>query len=634
MLDKFREGSQGPGAKIILGAVIVSFALAGISSYIGGGNSQSAAIVNGVTITPQALENQVRSDRARLEAEQGEDFAMRWDQPEFQNQVRQQALNNLVAQNLLKQMTDDLALRIGDEQVRKYIFAMDEFKTDGKFNEDRYVSLLRQNGMTPAQFVDRLRNDFAQQQLTSGLVNSDFSLPGEVAQLAALQNQQRQLSQLTLPVAKFAGDIQISDADISAYYDEHANLFQTQQQAAVDYILLDMNNITANVELADDAAQRYYNEHKAAYSQEDKRKVAHILVAFNDDEAAAKIKAEGLLAQINAGVDFAKLAKTASDDTFSGENGGELDWLEKGIMDPAFEQAAFALQNDGDVTAELVRSDFGFHIIKLLAIEPGKVKPFAQVKDSIVKRLQKEQAVARYDELAEQLAEQAFEVPDSLDVAAEETGLTLVSTELFAADAIPAPLNNPALVTKIFDQDFIDEGLNSELVNLSDEQSIIVRVSQYQSQTLKPLDMVKADIEQRLIAAKAEQKALLFMQNISAKMAAGEAVDSELAKLDVRFTAPQWLTRFDYANADFKVLTKLFTMPKPAAGTVSLAIETSLSGNVNLLELSAVRAGESNSEEQARLAQAVKTMNVQADYQMLVQALIEAADVTYPPVAE
>jgi len=632
MLEKFREGSQGPGAKIILGAVIVTFALAGVSSYLGSGSAQSAATVNGVDISTQALENQVRTDRSRLESQQGESFAVRWEQPEFQNQVRQQSLNTLVAQNLLQQMTNDLALRIGDEKIRGYIFAMQEFQTDGVFNDERYISLLRQNGMTPAQFVERLRTDFAQQQLTDALVNSEFSLPNEVQQLAALQNQQRELSQLIVPASKFARDVVVTDAEVNSYYEDSKAFFQTPQQASVDYILVDMKNISAGMELDADAAENYYNEHSSSYAQEDKRKVAHILVAFNDDESAAQEKAQALLTQIQSGADFAELAKSSSDDTFSGENGGELDWLEKDIMDPAFETAAFALVNDGDVTAELVRSDFGFHIIKLLAVEPGKVKAFADVKTTIETRLKNEQAVSRFDELAETLAEQAFEVPDSLDVASEETGLTIVSTELFSANAIPAPLNDPRVAAILFDQDFIAEALNSEIINISDEQSIVLRINEYQPQTTKPLVDVNAEIVERLTATKAEQKALSFMTSVSAKINAGESVTAELASVDASFTAPEWLSRFDYTKADFKVLSKLFSMPKPAAEEASVATETSLNGDVTLLKFSSVRDAEINAEEAARLADTLKNINAQADYDMLIQTLIKAADVSYPVV--
>ncbi|MFT5805853.1 MAG: peptidyl-prolyl cis-trans isomerase D [Moritella dasanensis] len=634
MLEKFREGSQGPGAKIILGAVIVTFALAGVSSYLGSGSAQNAATVNGVDISTQALENQVRTDRSRLESQQGESFAARWEQPAFQNQVRQQSLNTLVAQNLLQQMTDDLALRIGDEKIRGYIFAMQEFQTDGVFNDDRYVSLLRQSGMTPAQFVERLRTDFAQQQLTDALVNSEFSLPNEVQQLAALQNQQRQLSQLIVPANKFAADIVVTDVEASAYYDANKASFQTPQQASVDYILVDMNNISADIELAADDAENYYNEHQASYAQEDKRKVAHILVAFNDDESAAEQKAQDLLTQIQSGADFAELAKSSSDDTFSGENGGELDWLEKDIMDPAFETAAFALVNDGDVTTELVRSDFGFHIIKLLAVEPGKVKAFADVKATIETRLKNEQAVSRFDELAEQLAEQAFEVPDSLDVASEETGLVIVSTEMFSANAIPAPLNDPKVAAILFDQDFIAEAMNSEIINITDTQSIVVRINEYKPQTTKALADVNDEIVARLTATKAEQKALSFMTIVSTKINAGESVTAELASVDASFTAPEWLSRFDYTKADFKVLSKLFSMPKPAAAQVNVATETSLIGDVTLLKFTSVRDAEINAEDAARLADTLKNMNAQADYEMLIQTLIKAADVSYPAVAE
>jgi len=225
-------------------------------------------------------------------------------------------------------------------------------------------------------------------------------------------------------------------------------------------------------------------------------------------------------------------------------------------------------------------------------------------------------------------------VPDSLDVAAEETGLTIISTELFSADAVPAPLNDPRVVATLFDQDFIAEALNSEIINLSDTQSVVVRINEYKPQTTKPLADVNAQIVERLTATKAEQKALSFMTTVSAKINAGESVTAELASVDASFTAAEWLSRFDYTKADFKVLSKLFSMPKPAAEQASIATETSLNGDVTLLKLLSVRDAEINADEASRLADTLKNINAQADYEMLIQTLIKAADVSYPAVAE
>ncbi len=629
MLEKFREGSQGLGAKIILGAVIVTFALAGVSSYLGSSSSQSAATVNGVEISRQALENQVRNDKAQMQAQDRESFDARWENPAFQQQFRQQSLNKLVAQSLLQQMTEDLSLRVGDEQIRELIFSMDQFKTDGKFNEERYVSLLRQNGMTPALFVERLRAEMAQQQLQSALMATEFALPSEVKNIAALQNQERQLSQLVLPVAKFTDGIEITDEEVSSYYNERQEQFQTPQKVSVDYILVDMKKIADTIDVDADAVSKYYEEHKASYTTEEKRKVAHILIQFGDDEAKAQEKANGILAQINAGADFAALAKSDSDDTFSGEQGGELDWLEKGVMDPAFEGAAFALQNKGDVTAQLVRSEFGFHIIKLVDIQAAKVKPLSEVKLAIESRLQHDLAADKFYDQQQLLVEQAFEVPESLDAAAESTGLTIVSTELFAATQAPEPLNAPEVLDQIFNEDFILEQANSDLINLSDEQSIVVRVNQHKAQATKPLDDVKADITARLTQQKAEQKARVVAKSITDKLTAGESIESELQQWAVIFSEPQWLNRFDYAKADFKILTKLFTMVKPQPEKASFAVETGLNGDVTILELSDVRTSELKEGDEQRLAGSLKNMNGQADYQLLIQSLMEAADVKY-----
>lgn len=634
MLEKFREGSQGPGAKIILGAVIVTFALAGVSSYLGSGSVQSAAVVNGVDISTQSLETQVRNDRARLEQQQGEAFAARWEEPAFQAQIRQQSLNTLVAQNLLKQMSTELGLRIGDDSIRNYIFSMSEFQTDGEFNEDRYVSLLRQNGMTPAMFVERLRGDFAQQQLTNALINSDFSLPSEVTLLAELQGQQRQLSQLTIPQSAFSQDISIDDAAIAAYYDEHKESFVNPQQVSVDYILLDMADVSKNISLEANAAKAFYDEHITDYTQEDKLKVAHILIAFGDDESGAENRAEGLLAQIQAGEDFAKVAKLSSDDTFSGENGGELDWLEKGIMDPAFEAAAYELTNIGDVTSTLVKSEFGFHIIKLIDVQKGKTKSFDEVKDRIAQRLKSDQGTVEFDSLAETLAVQAYEMPDSLDSAAEMSGLAVTSTELFSARNVPAVLNDPKVMSLIFDEDFIAEGANSEMVNISDDLSIVLRVNESQPQSIKALDDVKTQIAERLATNEAISKSRAFAAELTAKLEANESVDTDLAQLDIKFTDAQWLNRYDYTKADYKVLSKLFTMAKPANDKATISTETTLGGDVAILKLEGVKSVPVSDQELAGLNGSLQNMNVQAAYNMLVQTLISTSDVKYPQPAE
>ncbi|WP_434339213.1 SurA N-terminal domain-containing protein [Motilimonas cestriensis] len=419
MLDKFREGAQGPAAKIILGVVILSFALAGVGGYLGSTTADPAAVVNGEDITRQELESAYQQERNKVEQQYGESFAAIAADPSFAQQLRSNVLERLVSERLTDQAVTELGLRISDEQIKESIRSMPEFQRDGQFDNDTYLAVLRQSGYQPDQFRDILRQDMTRRQLLQSYLSSEISLPGEALQLYRLQAQQRELRQLEVNVSQFNDKVSVTDEEVDAYYQANQSSFQHPEQVNLDYVLLDAANLAGDVDLSEEAVKAYYQDHQSSYKAPEKRRVAHILVDINKDNAEKE--AQDLLAKVQQGEDFAALAKTFSSDTFSGENGGELDWFEKGVMDPEFEAAAFALEQVGD-TSGVVKSEFGYHIIKLLEVQEDAAAPYEEVKDKIANTLKRDKAMEVFYEKLQKLSEMAFEVPDTLNEAADASG--------------------------------------------------------------------------------------------------------------------------------------------------------------------------------------------------------------------
>ena len=629
MLDKMREGSQGLAAKIILSVIILSFALAGVSSYLGGGSAAVAVMVNDQEITQASVEQAYKNERARLQEQYGEQFDILAANPNFAQQVRAQATQKLISDSLIAQAISEMGLRVGDEQVKNEIRKMAEFKVDGKFNNERYLSLLRRATYTPAQFSASLKEDLARRQLLQMLVDSEFVLPGEVSFADQLQAQKRIAKVLTVTAADFEDAEQISEAAISAYYDNNKQLFQYPEQVSVDYVLLDGSTLADQISVNQADIETYYDHHQSDYQRPERRKVAHILVQGETD--AAQQKAAAILAELKNGADFALLATEKSDDSYSAKNKGELDWFERGVMDPAFDDAAFLLTKEAPLS-ELVKSQFGYHIIKLVDVEESQTLALADVQTQVKNALQQEQINDLYFELQQKLGEVAFESPDSLDEAAGSINSQVLHTELFAAQQAPEILANKAVLQTLFAIDFREDGMNSELIELSENKAVVVRVNEYKAAATQPLTEVSDLIASQLKAERARVEAQAFVESITAKLNTQESIASLLADKNIEFSSDVTFTRYN-RDYDYQVVQKVFKLAKPSAAQVTQDWVTTSTGDFAVIELSKVVDADSaatDSEAKAQLAKMLARSASEATYQALVAQLMENADIKYP----
>ena len=627
MLDKLREGAQGKVAKVILGLIILSFALAGVGSYLNGPARTAPATVNGNDISAPALENAYRNERARMESQMGEAFNQLAANPDYMKQFRRGVLDRLIDQALIDDKARSLGLRVSDEQIKQAIVAMPEFAENGKFSNDRYLQLIRRAGMTPEMFRDSLRQDMVRQQLMGAVLGSEFALKGEAEQLDRLYNQTRDLRLIRLAASAYVDGIEVSDAEVEQFYKANSARFMNDETVKVDYLLLDAANLGKNIKVTEQDAQDYYDQHQDLFQRPERRQVAHILIPFGKDEKAAEQKAEAVLAKAKAGDDFAALAKADSSDTFSAKKGGELDWFEKGVMDPAFEKAAFALAKAGDLSA-VVKSPFGFHIIKLLGVEPAKTKPFVDVMSDTIARLQSEKAKEQFFAEQQKMADSSFENPDSLDLTAEAMGLQVQSTGYFSQADAPAPLNDPKVLSVAFSEQLRDDNTNSDVIELADGMALVLHIMGHQPKAAKPLAEVKEQVITAIKHDKASEVASGKAQGLLDKLKAGENVQADLTALGLKVDTHTGVSRFAQ-EMDQNLVTQAFRMPHPTDGKPSVELVTEANGDRVVVALDKVNVTKEPSQMVSLLQGQLGQGKAQADYKSLIDELRKAAKIEY-----
>jgi len=625
MLEKLREGSQGPVAKIILVLVILSFALAGVGSYIASPSEQLAAEVNGESITRAEFDQAYQNERARLENQFGDAFNQLAADPNYIAQFRNDVLQRLINERLLDQAADKYGLRVSDAQVKSQILGMQEFQVDGRFDNERYLAVLYRANLQPAQFRDIIRADLTRRQLQQALLGSEFALPAEAELLVKLNQQTRDLRYVTVPLANFASQQAPTEEEMQAYYQEHQSNFQTEEAVDLEYIIVDADAIAETIQPSEEEIEQYYQAHLQSYSQPEQRKVAHILVNFSDDEAADKAKAEALLARINSGEDFAELAAEASDESFSAENGGELGWFESGVLPEAFDSALFAISEVGQVS-DVVKTEAGFHIIKLLELQAEQAQPLSEVKQQISERLQQQQAQAAFYAQAQRLAEVAFEIPDSLVDVAKETGLERKTLSGLTRSNASGELAQAQVLNKLFDADFIAEGLNSDAIQLAAESNIVVRVTAHQPSVLKSFEEVQSQIASALTQSKASKAAQDYAESLKQAMLSGEGLDALLYEQNLQVEAKYRVGR-DSQDLEPQVVRQLFTMAKPSEQKVAERI-TAMNGDQVVIQITAVNEAESvDPSETQRWLQQLANVKTEASYQVLIDVLKSKAEI-------
>ncbi|MCG7540543.1 SurA N-terminal domain-containing protein [Pseudoalteromonas sp. OF7H-1] len=628
MLEKIREGSQGPAAKIVLGLVILSFALAGIGGYLGQTTEQPVAEVNGVKISQTKFSRAYSNERARLEQQFGEYFAQIAADPNYMAQIRQGVVDQLVQQELQTQLAKELGLRVSDEQVKKAIVEMPYFQIGGEFSNDRYLQVIRQMNFQPDSFREYLRDEMTRAQLISAVAGTDFVLKNELQQSIALQQQTRAIDYAVLSKELVKDEVSVSDEEVQNYYDLNQTQFQAPELVAVNYIELKAEDLAPAEPVTEEALKTYYEEQKNQYLEPERRRVSHILVDASEDAEAAKQKADEILAELNNGADFAVVAEEKSDDVVSAELGGDLDWIERDMMDPAFEDAAFALAAVGDVS-EVVESEFGFHIIKLTDIQRQQAQSFEDVKDDLRAELEKAAKIDAFYQKQTRVAELAFEMADSLQDAAEAAGVEIKSTELVSRNALPEPLNSPAISNTIFTPELLEDRVNSEVLEVAPEHIVVVRVAEHKAAATKPLEEVSAQIKTQLSNEKASTLIAEKAQSLFEQLQGGSTL-TEIAKaqsIEVKSVSELKRRSYDVPPA---IAAEAFKLPQPGVAETESALVELGNGDSAFVVLKSVTTPEVDGKVDAQQKQSITASYANKNYLELLAALEAKSEVKRP----
>ncbi len=618
MLERIREGSQGIVAKAILVLVILTFALAGIGSYLGGSTEVAGVIVNGESINQSEISNEFAKERANLERQYGEMFKMIANNPTYMEGVRTSVIERLIAKVLITQTAKDMELRVGDEEIKNKIRNMPEFQVDGQFDNNRYLSLVRSSGYRVEQFRELLRTDLTREQLMTAVIGSDFVLNNEATTIAALEQQLRDIRYIEVKAADFLNDAQVSDDEVTDYYDANSGQFTTQDRLSLEYVELKVSDLISRVEVEESEIVESYNSNLAQYKTTERRRVSHILFEFGEDEAAAQAKAEAALVRVNAGEDFAELAKTLSEDTFSGEEGGDLDWMTNDNNDDVFIEAAFALDNNA--TSDVVRSDSGFHIIKITALEASTTQTLAEVHDDIKQGMLTDAAKELFYELQQELTDTAFAVPENLTESASVIESTVKSTALFNRSTVPPSVNYPSVVEAAFSEQVLDEELNSEVIEINADHHIVVRKKEYIPSVVKSLDEVKEQIIATLKQQKASDLAKEKAQEYLASWEQGETI------ADVTVVTKTDVLRSD-REIDSAVVSAAFKLAKGDSNDVEL-VTTSLGQAI--VDVTAVKEATDTAEDLNTVIQRLTSSTSNATYAAFIESLKAKSDIQYP----
>lgn len=614
MMDRLREGVNSIAIKIILGLIILSFVFAGVGSYLTSGGNNAAAKVGNTEISRGEFEMAYQNERNRMQAQFGDSFAQMLADPAYVESFRKSVLDRMINDVLLDQQAESLGLRISDAQIRTMILELPQFQSNGKFDQDVYQASLRRAGYSPDSFAEYMRSQLVREQLLNALQLSEFTLPGEVQAEGKLFTQTRDIRTITINLDDFAKHVELTDEEIQDYYKANPDNFTRPEQVKVAYIELSAEELKKQIQVSDADVKQYYDEHLDKYSSEEQRRVAHILVE-GDDEA----KAQAILDELNAGADFAKLAEEKSDDFGSAENGGDLGWIERDVMDPAFEEAAFALKNVGDTTG-LVKSDFGYHIIKLEELKDSVAKPFTEVAAEIKKEMVDQKAVDQFYELQSELEKVAFEYPDSLDDASQAVGQTVKTTDFISQVDAPEVLKNPAVMQAILSPEVKEDGLNSEAIEVAPEHIIVVRVEDARDETVLPLEQVKEQVVTELSRVKGEQQALTLGDKVVESLQAGD--DAILAENKLAFGEQESIDRRS------PLASTVFAMAKPTEGKPVFGQSKDFSGNIVIIELDAVTA-ELDGELEQQVAMQMLRSSAQQDLASVVSVLRANTDIEY-----
>lgn len=580
-IQSMRDNSDGIVAKVIVGLIIIVFALFGmgsITTFLA--PTPKVATVNGEDVTQQEMELQVERTRRLLLAQNQNPAAIDEDQ------LRADVLDNLIARKLMATAASDLGLSYGNARLDAEIVETEVFQVDGVYNPEQFRLLLNSAGFTPTGYREEMRLDKVLAQMGTAIQSTAFMTEAEAKRATSLSQQTRDIAYLRVVVEDLLEEVTVTDEDIESYYDANPASFMTEETVNISYVEIKKADLMDDIAIDEQALENFFYDTQDIYAEPERRRLAHILIEITDEqtEAEAKEKVDAIYAQIIDGADFAELARSESNDPGSAEVGGDLGFTDPGTFVPEFEEVGYNLGLNQ--MSEPVLTEFGYHIIKLLDIEEAKEPVLAEVREKVEQAYRDAEAEGLFVDLSTQLSELSFESAD-LGGPADELELEVKSTGHVGRSVTTGFAANADVMDAAFSVDVLQDGNNSALIEITPNHHAVIRVAEHSPSELKPLDVVREEVETAVRRNKAEALALEQAEQMVAMLEEGSITRFVADQFGLEWTVVAEASR-GARDIDPQINREAFALPRPAEGNKSVGSLVLANGDTAVISVTNV----------------------------------------------
>jgi peptidyl-prolyl cis-trans isomerase D len=578
MLQNIREHFTGPTAFIVLGLIAIPFIFVGLSSPLIG--SGYAAKVDGDEISLQLFERSWQN-----QVSQNPDYLSY--PPQFQNMLRTQILDRLIRDRLIVGYLNDKGMRVSDKMVTDLVQEIPAYQVDGAFSMDVYRTALELEGRSTTEFEATVAQSLRQFQLQQAVLGTAFVTPSEYRRYLNLFAEQRQVTVATIGFNDIKESVEITDEQIADFYAANPDEFYTDETVDLYYLEIRRDELVERAVINEDDLQSYYESASGRYMQDEQRQASHILILFGDDEAAARDQAKAITARVQAGEPFVDLAKQYSNDSLTANNGGDLGLTLQSQQSEALGDAIFSMRK-GEVRGP-VRSDFGFHIVKLADIVAGGPLPLEQVRAELERELRDAQADLDFRDLENAVSNAMF---DNLDIAAmaDTVGLEVKSSSGYTRAGGEPFGANQAAIDAVFDARVLTDGEVSDIVEIDANRSVVIKVAEYHEASLKPIAEVRDQIMGALKSAKAQEIIAERSEELQAMLRLGAGIDAAAESIGAVVSPTAVVSRSDTA-VDARLLAAIFRSKKPVDGVAIIGGTFTQTEDYAVFSLEAVAPG-------------------------------------------
>lgn len=601
MLQSIRDRLTGPVVWFVVGLIAIPFAFWGIQSFRSGGGDPVVAKVGDEDITQSEFRQGYESRYQQYRALLGENFrADLFDQTRF----RQMILDDMVQESAMRQHAKDSGYRASDAILREFLTSIPAFQKDGQFSAETYRQLLQRQNLQPERYEAQVRESLMIDQLRNTVQESAFATGADAWETARLKGQKRSITVVVVEAAPFRGKVEPREDQIVSRYDVDKARYMSPERIKLAYIELDRTKLVPAEAPPAEALKAIYDaEKESRFTSTEERKARHILVNFGADKDAARKKAEDLAAQARGGADFGKLAAAGSDDTGSKSGGGDLGWVRKGMMAPKFEEALFGLQT-GEIAGP-VETEFGWHVIRLDEVKPVSTKAFeeAEVQEELLDVYRTREADKRFQDISGKLENLAFEKPD-IEAVAKELGLSVSTTDWFTRAGGEGLAAIPAVREAAYSAEVVADDQNSKPISTGTDTLVVIHKSGYEPARQRPLEEVREQVRESLIAEGAMELAKESGEALLASVKAGESLAAAAAEKGYKLSFDGEAGR-DQNEVEALALQAAFKLPRPQAGKSEAKLVEVGSGSVAVVALKAVSdpAKPADTDEKAKSEQ-------------------------------